>query len=81
MLYKKYHRNYVKQFKKGAKIVLDCLEFVVDSSPFVTMNPFYSLPTTVIAVGLCRLVDDKCKCCHMVLVYSNGLCRVVQEIS
>ena len=80
MLYKKYHKNYVKQFKEGAKIVIDCLEFVVDSSPFVTMDHYSNLPATVIGVGLCRIpVCDKC--CRTVLVYSNGkldsLCHVI----
>ena len=83
MLYKKYHRNFVSQFKKGAKVVLDCLEFVVDSSPFITTGYRHSnLPVTVIAVSISRLpVGDMCKCGCMDLVYFNGklrpLCHVI----
>jgi len=83
MLYKKYHKNFVRQFKEGVKIVLDCSEFIVDSSPFVDCSYYnYNLPTAVIMVGLCRLpIGDKCMCCCMNLVYSNGklrpLCHVI----
>lgn len=35
MLYKKYHRLYVKQFKKGATVYLGGGEYVVIGEPFI----------------------------------------------
>ena len=34
MLYKKYHRNFVKQFKKGAKVM--CIKAIIE----VTKEPY-----------------------------------------
>jgi len=34
MLYKKYHRNFVKQFKKGAKVM--CIKTIIE----VTKEPY-----------------------------------------
>ena len=35
MLYKKYHRNFVKQFKRGAKFIWWMSDFHVNSNPFI----------------------------------------------
>ena len=35
MLYKKYHRNYVRKFKKGAIVSFDYGEYVVIEEPFI----------------------------------------------
>ena len=89
VLYKKYHRNYVKQFKKGVRVVVGCLEYVVEFSPSVNMLRLSPDPTfpeiLAITAGLSIIpVRDGC-CCTKVLVSSNGkinsLCHVIQEIS
>lgn len=85
MLYKKYHKNYVRQFKKGAKVMIGgCLKYIVDFIPSIMMlrlSPDPTLHSTVIMAGLSRLpVCDEC-CCSKVLISSNGklnsLCHVI----
>ena len=59
MLYKKYHRNFVKQFKKGTKFRWNTEELSVET---VTIEPHFVFH--VIYVG-----GDKYR---WILVYSHG---------
>lgn len=52
MLYKKYHRNFISQFKKGAKLRKDSDIQIVTTRPFprlnlVTGRPYITVDTTI----------------------------------
>ena len=57
MLYKKYHRNYMRQFKKGAKLSINKDE--------VTSRPFISLLVNCISVTIDYIE-------RLILIDSNG---------
>lgn len=73
MLYKKYHKDYVRKFKKGAKVVLEIeggLNCVVDFSPTILSmklisNPTLSSKTIVVDIS------------ESVSFYGVGSCRCV----
>lgn len=66
MLYKKYHRSYVRQFKKGVKLIAFKTEVEVDSLGIFDF-------TEVICIGIFVIRKEyKCLRDGLILIYPDG---------
>lgn len=74
MLYKKYHKDYVRQFKKGAVVEINEV-FGIDGSMNyyeVTKDPFIGSGEVFISA---RRVDKQCSYLGLCLIRFNGVLR------
>lgn len=69
MLYKRYHRNFVRQFKKGTRLKLNYIKTTTVSPPFVRLTLLTRKPFIVvnyIADYITNAIDRR------ILVFSDG---------
>lgn len=58
MLYKKFHRNYVRQFKKGTEFSYETHRDVVNKEPYTLINWGNHIRITGIYYGLVLIYSD-----------------------
>ena len=70
MLYKKYHRNFIRQFKKGVKYECFSGRYIVSKEPYYRGEEI-------------RIIDSKCSVWVLVCMDGkiNKYINVIQEIS
>lgn len=77
MLYKKYHRNYVRQFKKGAVVEINEVFGIGNGSMNyyeVTKDPFIGIGSGEVFISA-RRVDKQCSYLGLCLVRFDGVLR------
>jgi len=67
MLYKKYHRNFVKQFKKGDKFIWWMSDLQVNSNPFIEDGTWWIKISVIITRS--RIFPETLE---LLLVNANG---------
>jgi len=88
MLYKKYHRNYVSQFKKGAKLRKDSDIQTVTTRPFprlnlVTGRSYITVDTTIDEPGgwiRWALVSSDGKINHRIELVEDVIQKIPQKL-
>ena len=76
MLYKKYHRNYISQFKKGVKLRKDGDVQTVTTRPFPRLN----LVTGKHYITVDVAIDKHAGWIRWILVSQNGTINCIIEI-
>lgn len=67
MLYKKYHRNFVKQFKKGSRFIWWMSDLQVNSNPFIEDGTWWIKISVIITRS--RIFPETLE---LLLVNTNG---------